>query len=83
MAVSTGGQVDFSVSVNKNYRRVRRCESCLQRDSVYHLILPKATMRYPETEARVRKQEYWLCESCYANLRRAMDNEGEEKRVRK
>ena len=80
MAVNMG-TLDFSVAVNKNRRRVRRCEACLRRDkSLHHLILPKATMRYPETTARVRRQEHWLCDECYAKLREAMENEGEERR---
>ena len=81
VAVSMGN-TGFRVAVNKNYRRVRRCESCLRRDKpLHHMILPKATMRYPETQARVRSQEHWLCDECYEKLRAAMENEGEEKRV--
>ena len=79
MAVNVGN-IDFRVAVNKNRRRVRRCESCLNRGTLHHLIMPRATMRYPDTEPRVRNQEMWLCDDCYNRLREAMDNEGEEKR---
>lgn len=76
------GNMNFSVAVNMNPRRVRRCDACMKREGpLHHLILPKATMRYPETRMRVRGQERWLCDECYAKLRDAIENEGEERRV--
>lgn len=72
------GSLNFSAAIDGNRRRVRRCEACLKRGRLHHLILPKATLRYPETTARVRGQEHWLCDECYAKLRKAVNEEDAE-----
>lgn len=73
-----GNGAGFSVTAVDN--RDRRCESCLRRGGRLHrLIMPKATQRYPENEIKVRLEDRWLCDDCYAKLCAAMENEGEEK----
>lgn len=69
----------FQVTVDENRGCSKRCESCMRRGRLHHLITPKSSLlRYPENSIKVRYREYWLCDSCYAKFREAMEQAEKE-----